>query len=407
MTANSIQPGAQTVGHPYAPRRLKLVTVILFTIALIYLQPINLHAQVTGGGSTDNFRHPPNPPVYHERKNEPAGGRLKDVPGTKPAISDPRIVGGAKSSASTPDNKAPKSASTAPKAGRTSAGIATPRAVASQTVAAATRIPTENFETVEDAIEAGNNARERKPADYVSAERAYQAAAKLASDDERAFIGLGNIYYDQRNFEQAVVAYRKAVELNPKNPIVFENLGNAYYELAQYKEAIDASSQSIRLDPQPPGAYFTLVWSNLTIDEGETAGNLANAFIYRWRPFFVGDQPYYVTFAGYLGYRQSGRVEEANKLLAVAPNSNECADQNWVCRLLKYLRHDISAEQLLKEASDNGRMTEAQTYIGLDLALSGKRAEGLPYLRWVAAKGDRTFTEYALATAWVKKLEGQ
>jgi len=74
---------------------------------------------------------------------------------------------------------------------------------------------------------------------------------------------------------------------------------------------------------------------------------------------------------------------------------------------LKYFRHEITAEQLLKEANDVGRKTEAQTYIGVDLALSGKREEALPYLRWVVTNGDRTFSEYGLASVWLKKLENQ
>jgi tetratricopeptide (TPR) repeat protein len=350
---------------------------------------------MVGGGSIDDFRRPANPPVYRIPKSQAGGGRLKDGGTTKPANDNSQGAGG---------GQLGPTKSTA-KAGVSNKTLSRPPAPPATQAPVPLNQPVQTFENVEDAIEAGNNARDQKPADFRAAELAYKAATTLAPDDERGFIGLGNIYYDQLDFKQAVGAYRKAVELKPKNFSVLENLGNAYYVLGQYQEAIEASSQSIRLDPKPPGPYFTLAWANLAIGQGETAGNLANAFIYRWRPFYSEDPPYYVTFAGYLGYRDAGRPEEAKKLLAVAPDSSDCADLKWVCRLLKYFRHEITGEQLLKEANDVGRKTEAQTYIGVDLALSGKREEALPYLRWVVTNGDRTFSEYGLASVWLKKLE--
>ena len=369
-------------------------------LALIASPPVV--AQMVGGGSIDDFRRPANPPVYRiPEAPVTGGGRLKDKKTNKPANDNSQTAGGGqlgptKSTAKADiSNRSPSRPPDAPKP-----AAAPPTPIASNQ-------PVQTFDSVEDAIEAGNNARDQKPADYRAAELAYKAATTLAPDDERGFIGLGNIYYDQLDFKQAGAAYRKAVELKPKNFAVFENLGNAYYVLGQYKEAIEASSQSIRLDPKPPGPYFTLAWANLATGQGETAGNLANAFIYRWRPFYSEDPPYYVTFAGYLGYRDAEKTEEANKLLAIAPDSKDCVDQKWVCRLLKYFRHEVTAAQLMKEANDVGRKTEAQTYIGVDLALSGKREEALPYLRWVVTNGDRTFSEYGLASAWLKRLESK
>ena len=401
----------------------------LLALGLLYIQQPIGHAQVTGGGSTEIFKRPSNPPVYHQPKIEPLGGRLRDETGTKsggrssPTNSSgaPTATGRQKAAArpagSEPkaNNGAPTKPAALPKWGgiKSGGGMSGPNKPAPQPVASqpastnVTPAPAEDYEDVEDAIEAGNNARDRKPPDYVEAERAYKLATKLAPNDERSFEGLGNIYFDQQRNEEAVAAYRRAIELKPKNPAAFENLGDAYYRLGRYQESIDASAQSIRLDPKPSGPYWTMTWSTVTIGQGETGGNMAQAFIYRWRPLFAGEPPYYITFAGYLGFREAGRTEEANKLLAASGKSSECKDQNWVCHLLKYLRHEISAEQLLTEANDNGKMTEAQAYVGIDLALSGRRQEALAHLRWVATNGDRTFTEYPLAKAWLTKLESK
>jgi lipoprotein NlpI len=268
-------------------------------------------------------------------------------------------------------------------------------------------LPANINEDVEAAIEAGNNARDEKPVNYEEAERAYKVATQLAPGDPRAFEGLGNIYLDQGRNEDAVTAYRKAAELKTKNPQVYESLGDAYYRLGKYSEAIEASTQSLRLDPKPAGPYWTLTWVNLTTGDGAAAGNFANAFTYRWRPLFQGWPPYYVAFAGYLGFLEAGRNEDAKTLLSSAGPSADCKDSEWHCRILKYFRNEITSEQLIAEAKDNDKMTEARAYVGLSLALSGKRDEALTHLRWVVENGNPKFTEYPVAERWLKKLTKQ
>jgi tetratricopeptide (TPR) repeat protein len=383
------------------------ITVALIAVGLLCHHQSEALAQITGGGSTENFKRPANPPVYHQPKVEPAGGRIKEDPNAKAGTKSAETNTPTAAAKGNEPNRGANKAATLPKWGglKSGGGIARPPEPAPTSAAPPAPAPAGNYSDVEDAIEAGNNARDRKPPDYAEAERAYKIAAQLAPNDERAFTGLGNIHLDQQRVEEAVAAYRKATELNPKNSIAFENLGDAYYRLGKYQESIEAGTQSIRLAPEPPGAYWTMTWATLTVGQGETAGNMAQSFVYRWRPLYAGDAAYYITFAGYVGYREAGRTEKANTLLATAPKSSECSNQTWVCRLLKYLRHEISAEQLLSEAKDNGKLTEARTYIGIDLALSGRREQALPYLRWVANNGDRDFTEYPIAKAWLAKLE--
>jgi len=252
---------------------------------------------------------------------------------------------------------------------------------------------------VENAIEAGNTARDRKPPDYAEAQRSYQSAAKLAPTDARPYEGLGNIYLEQGLDQKAVEAYRKAVELKTTNATVHEGLGDAYYRLGQYVESLAASGEAIRLNPGVPGPYFTRTHVNLTLGNGQAAGDDAHGFLNLWRPQWAGNPPYYIAMAGYLGYRHAGLTAKADKLLAGA--SKECAEANWTCQLIKYLNREVTAEQLLSQATDNDKLTEAHAYIGINLALAGRSEESLPHLLWVKENGNRRFTEYALAVAWL------
>ena len=53
---------------------------------------------------------------------------------------------------------------------------------------------------------------------------------------------------------------------------------------------------------------------------------------------------------------------------------------------------------------NNDQMTEARAYLGMDLALSGKKEEALGHLTWVKEYGDRTLLEYAMAVTEFKRL---
>jgi Tfp pilus assembly protein PilF len=66
-------------------------------------------------------------------------------------------------------------------------------------------------EQVNDALALGNAARDRNPPDLASAEKAYRLAWKLNPFDPRPYVGLGNLYMDQRKFAEAAKAYQDAL----------------------------------------------------------------------------------------------------------------------------------------------------------------------------------------------------
>jgi tetratricopeptide (TPR) repeat protein len=82
------------------------------------------------------------------------------------------------------------------------------------------------------------------------AETAYQAAAKLAPDDPRVHVALGNLYI---NYEQkpgpAELEYMKAIELDTKNAAAHAALGNVYGSQSQMGLAEAQDRAAVALDP--------------------------------------------------------------------------------------------------------------------------------------------------------------
>ena len=74
---------------------------------------------------------------------------------------------------------------------------------------------------VEDALALGNSARDAAPPRYQDAEKAYRLAAKLNDKDPRPYLGLANLWYDQKNYEAAAKMYREATErMEPKKSLI-------------------------------------------------------------------------------------------------------------------------------------------------------------------------------------------
>ncbi len=353
-----------------------------------------LYGQEAAGGTIKDFKRPANPPVY--------GGRIKKTPGSTGAKSDaieptkPKAV-----EPTAPTDKGAGGFGVHSKSSGTGAAATSP-APPIQAKAAPRRAPparSEINEPLEDAIAAGNDARDAKPPNYEAAEKAYRLAAQIDPREVRAYEGLGNIFIDQIKYAEAIDAYQRAIRFGSKNPQVLENVGDSYLALGRYSESMEASNRSIALDPKGPGPYFTRAWVNLYLGNGEAAGEDARAVLDRWQPQWTGELPFYVAIVGHLGYRQAGRQADADKIMGEAAKA--CTSIAWVCQPIRYLRREQTAEELLARANDADKMTEARAYVGVDLALRGKRAEALPHLEWVKANGNPTFYEYKLAVAWL------
>jgi tetratricopeptide (TPR) repeat protein len=350
-------------------------------------------SQEPAGGSIKDFKKPANPPVY--------GGRIQK--GTK------------STSTAKPDSVDP--AATKPKAdtlskksgggfGSLSGGLPKRSTVATATArpkpsAPPTPGPTDVNQELEDAIAAGNDARSSDPPNYAEAEKAYRLAAKIDPEDSRPYEGLGNIFIDQRKYAEALVAYEQAVKAGSQNPEVFESLGDSYLAMGRFSDSFNASTHSIKLDAKRPGPYFTRAWINLYLKNGTAAGDDAQAMLERWQPAWSDEHHFYIAVVGYFGFRQAGRKDDAAKLLGEAAKA--CTSVAWVCQPIRYLSREQTAEEFIARATDNDKMTEAKTYVGVDLALEGKMTQALPYLEWVKANGNRGFYEYPLAVAWLDK----
>ena len=65
-----------------------------------------------------------------------------------------------------------------------------------------------------------------------------------------AWTQLGNLYFDNNNYDRAIMAYKKSLELNPKNADVWTDMGVMYRRSRQPAEALKAFDKAIEINPR-------------------------------------------------------------------------------------------------------------------------------------------------------------
>lgn len=89
-------------------------------------------------------------------------------------------------------------------------------------------------------------------------------AVKKNPKDWNAWLKMGNAYYNQGQYPQAVSAYQQSTRFAPSNSnLIWKYLGDAYGKVGKYRSALTAYQQSIAED-----GNYEPAWSELGYAEG-------------------------------------------------------------------------------------------------------------------------------------------
>ncbi len=110
--------------------------------------------------------------------------------------------------------------------------------------------------SVDDYLAAGDQGlKQNQP---TVAEQNYSAAAKIAPDDPRVHIALGNLYVTEHNADAARQEFMRAVTLDPKNAQAHRGLGTFYLNQGQFAMAEEQSLAAVALDAANPDTRVDL-----------------------------------------------------------------------------------------------------------------------------------------------------
>ncbi len=119
--------------------------------------------------------------------------------------------------------------------------------------------------------------------DYDAAAKEYEYILKTFSEAEPGNIEiygyLGQLYYSQKKYKNAIEQFEKILKLEPDNPDVLYLLGSLYLEIDDQRKAIEMLKESIRIKPNHDGSLNTLGYiyaeNNQNLEEAESLVLLA------------------------------------------------------------------------------------------------------------------------------------
>jgi tetratricopeptide (TPR) repeat protein len=110
----------------------------------------------------------------------------------------------------------------------------------------------------------------------------------------------------------------------------------------------------------------------------------------------------YKVYAPIVKYLANQRLSNQSALTQLEQDTSSIQSDAWPYPVLIYLQGKMSAEELFKLATDNDRLTEAKTYVGMNLHVKNDKSS-IEMLNWVVKNGNKSFLEYTLARSELAK----
>src|SRR5271156_495681 len=124
-----------------------------------------------------------------------------------------------------------------------------------------------HHKTADDSLAEGDAAMQSTK--LSEAETDYQEAAKIAPNDPRVHIALGNLYVFEHKPSDAQIEFMKVLEIDPKNAATHVALGNLYNDQNQHGLAENQYRAAVALEPDRDNYHLDL--GEVLRQEGKTA----------------------------------------------------------------------------------------------------------------------------------------
>ena len=271
---------------------------------------------------------------------------------------------------------------------------------------------------------------------YQEANEAYENAIIRAPNNGSLYLALAGTYFRLGDLEKAVSTYKEASKIDRSLvPQVYSNLCLTYRHMERYTEALESCQkaidlkpadlstpytyrayvhyglgkhdqalqdleQAIRLNPAHSSSYLNRAWMNLYLRRGSEATTDARFYLglKKWRD----EHSQYMVIVAHLGSRLANDKAFAQGILQIA--EKEVDTKAWPYPVIAYLQNKMTEQELLALATDDNKMTEVRTYIGMNHVLSGDDGKAAIHFNWVKDNGNKRFFEYPLVLSELKRI---
>ena len=190
-------------------------------------------------------------------------------------------------------------------------------------------------------------------------------------NDERAQFALGNYYFGQQEFDQALTHYKKSAELNPNYSQVFNLLGYCYRQKGDYANSEASFKKYVELIPNDPNPYDS--YAELLLKMGRYDESIA-----QYRKALSVDPHFNPSRFGLSAdYTYSGKPQEAAaELQAMADQARNDGERRTAYFAMAVL------------ASDGGKYDQAMGAMDQEFAVAEKNSDAASMSADLQAKGN-------------------
>jgi tetratricopeptide (TPR) repeat protein len=222
---------------------------------------------------------------------------------------------------------------------------------------------------------------------FATAEKELETAMSLDPENHRAAYALGQVYIEQRKWEQAEGALETAVKFNPRDAMYQYHLGHARYELGKLDQARLALEESVKQNKRLYKAHFYLGKIHAAQERPKDAATAWTESC-RLNPGF--GKPFYEL--GKLYFEWDHHQEAIQVLVQGAANARDAEDLSDINHQLgmsydalkQYDKSVEAYEKALEARKDN---LEARFQLGMAYAAKGDKAKARKYLEEFVKQG--------------------
>ncbi len=231
--------------------------------------------------------------------------------------------------------------------------------------------------------------------------QACDLVSRLKANDAPEFYARGCCWNDIGEPEKAIADLSAAIRLKPQCVSCYLGRGSAEQSCGRNNDACADMSKALELDPDSVRAYLGRAYAYLGMGDAEACLKDVNSILERTTS--PDSDRTYALIVGSVAHRLLKQESQAKSMIDEAYKLT--TRTSWPGPIVRYLRHDLSEEEFLKEAMGYSRSTEVYFYSAMEQANQGQNNSAIESLRWVKENGDRSFYEYPAAIAQLERLE--
>ncbi len=225
-----------------------------------------------------------------------------------------------------------------------------------------------------------------------------QCMPKLVTESRLGLIERAQLLAQTGRYKESVEDFDQLMSTSCKDAVLFMSRGSSLYMSGQPDKAIADFNHAIQLSPHLTDPTLNRGFALLSKRQYDKAAfDFENWMV---NTYWHDDEAPRVAALCNVSYLMAKQPTKAKHVLDKTLSKNDGAE--WPTPILKFAAGNLSAEALLKAATDSTKQTQARTLLGLKMLADGKAKEAGEYFAWVKKSGDKKTLEFPVACSFAE-----